>query len=86
MIEQFPQSVKSFGDFPDILAADNPDVWESHRPAKGGEAGAMLGKVIEEAAKLKAKREQKPARAKKSGVLAENVSQAKQVKNRFRTR
>ena len=49
-----PKSVKSEGDFEDILASDNPDVWESHRPAEGGEAGAMLKKIIERAAALKA--------------------------------
>ena len=51
-----PHSVKSEGDFEDILAADNPDVWISHRPAEGGEAGAMLAKIIERAAALKAGR------------------------------
>jgi bifunctional non-homologous end joining protein LigD len=49
-----PRSVKSEGDFEDILAADRPDVWISNRPAKGGEAGAMLAKIIERAAALKA--------------------------------
>ena len=49
-----PKSVKSDGDFEDILAADRPDVWESNRPAKGGEAGAMLAEIIERAARLKA--------------------------------
>jgi bifunctional non-homologous end joining protein LigD len=49
-----PRSVKSEGDFEDILAADKPDVWVSHRPAKGGEAGEMLAKIIEKAAALKA--------------------------------
>ena len=49
-----PRSVKSEGDFEDILAADKPDVWLSNRPAKGGEAGAMLATIIERAAKLKA--------------------------------
>lgn len=48
-----PRSVKSGGDFEDILAADRPDVWESHRPARGGEAGAMLATIIERAARLK---------------------------------
>jgi bifunctional non-homologous end joining protein LigD len=53
-----PLSVKSGGDFEDILAADQPDVWTSHRPApaKGGEAGAMLASIIEKAAALKAGR------------------------------
>jgi bifunctional non-homologous end joining protein LigD len=48
-----PRSVKSDGDFEDILAAGNPDVWISHRPAQGGETGAMLRKIIERAAALK---------------------------------
>jgi bifunctional non-homologous end joining protein LigD len=48
-----PRSVKSDGDFEDILAADNPDIWVSHRPAEGGETGAMLAKIIERAAALK---------------------------------
>jgi DNA ligase D-like protein (predicted 3'-phosphoesterase) len=48
-----PRSVKSDGDFEDILAADKPDIWESHRPAEGGEAGAMLKKIIERAALLR---------------------------------
>jgi bifunctional non-homologous end joining protein LigD len=48
-----PRSVKSEGDFEDILAQDNPDVWKSHRPAEGGETGAMLATIIERAAALK---------------------------------
>jgi bifunctional non-homologous end joining protein LigD len=48
-----PRSVKSDGELEDILAADEPDVWVSNRPAEGGEAGAMLAKIIERAAALK---------------------------------
>ena len=48
-----PRSVKSDGEFEDILAADKPDIWVTNRPAKGGESGAMLAKIIEKAAKLK---------------------------------
>ncbi|HEY3042860.1 MAG TPA: DNA polymerase ligase N-terminal domain-containing protein [Vicinamibacterales bacterium] len=51
-----PLSVKGEGDFEDILAEDTPAVWLSNRPAKGGEAGAMLATIIERAAQLKAKR------------------------------
>jgi hypothetical protein len=51
-----PRSVKSDGDFEDILGAEAPAVWRSNRPAKGGEAGAMLATIIERAAKLKTKR------------------------------
>ena len=59
---KFPLSVKSFGDFEDILAPDKPDIWESHRPAAGGDAGAMFTEIIEKAAKLKAGREAKSAK------------------------
>jgi bifunctional non-homologous end joining protein LigD len=51
-----PRSVRSDGDFEDILAADQPDVWVSNRPAKSGAAGAMLSRIIERAARLKADR------------------------------
>jgi len=51
-----PRSVKSDGDFEDILAEGTPAVWTSNRPAKGGDAGAMLASIIERAAELKAKR------------------------------
>jgi homoserine dehydrogenase len=47
---------RSRGDFEDILGADTPAVWLTNRPAKGGDAGAMLATIIERAAKLKAKR------------------------------
>jgi bifunctional non-homologous end joining protein LigD len=56
IVEFAPKSVKSDGDFEDILAADDPDVWVSNRPAKGGDAGKMLAKIIERAAAIKAGR------------------------------
>jgi bifunctional non-homologous end joining protein LigD len=49
-----PLSVKSGGDFEDILASDTPAIWSSHRPAKGGATGKMLEEIIEKAAALKA--------------------------------
>jgi len=54
--EAAPDSVKSFGDFADILAQGTPDIWESNRPARGGATGKMLQEIIEEAAKRKAER------------------------------
>jgi bifunctional non-homologous end joining protein LigD len=48
-----PLSVKSGGDFADILASENPDVWRSHRPAQGGDAGAMFARIIERALALR---------------------------------
>ena len=50
-----PRSVKSDGDFEDILAADNPDIWVSNRPAKGGETGAMLDKIVAQAMQMRAR-------------------------------
>ncbi len=54
-----PKSVKSDGDFEDILASDTPAIWVTNKPARpavGGDAGAMLSGIIEKAAKLKAER------------------------------
>jgi bifunctional non-homologous end joining protein LigD len=63
IVEFAPRSVKSDGDFEDILAADQPDVWISNRPAKGGEAADMLAKIIDKAAKLKAGKAAEPKTA-----------------------
>jgi bifunctional non-homologous end joining protein LigD len=49
-----PHSVKTRFDFHEILAADQPAIWQSHRPTGGGETGAMLREIIEKAAALKA--------------------------------
>src|SRR5215207_8615988 len=48
-----PLSVKTGGDFADILASGNPDVWHSHRPAEGGEAGAMFERIIARALEMR---------------------------------
>jgi bifunctional non-homologous end joining protein LigD len=48
-----PLSVKSRGDFADILAQDNPAIWQSNRPAQGGEAGAMFAKIIARALEMR---------------------------------
>ncbi len=58
-----PLSVKSEGDFADILAQDNPAIWISHRPAEGGETGAMFRKIVERALAL---REERPAPVKRT--------------------
>ena len=63
-----PRSVKSDGEFEDILAADKPDVWVSNRPAEGGAAGEMLATIIERAAALKAGRAVERTSAAKSGA------------------
>ncbi len=47
--EAAPNSVKSFGDFADILGSGKPEIWESHRPAEGGVAGKLFTQIIREA-------------------------------------
>lgn len=51
-----PLSVKSGGDFEDILADGNPAIWFSKRPARGGDAGALFTRIIARAVQLKAGR------------------------------
>jgi bifunctional non-homologous end joining protein LigD len=66
-----PLSVKSEGDFADILSADNPDIWQSHRPAQGGEAGAMFEKIIARALEVRSDRSEPSetrTRAKRKAV------------------
>jgi bifunctional non-homologous end joining protein LigD len=72
-----PKSVKSDGDFEDILAAENPDVWQSNRPAKGGDAGAMLATIIERAARLKAGGDPPPSVKKKAPAARATLRQAR---------
>jgi len=76
-----PKSVKSEGDFEDILAQDQPDVWESNRsggrPAQGGESGAMLAQIIERATAIKAGRAPAPRSATKA-TKAARVTKAAQ--------
>jgi len=48
-----PNSVKGGGEFADILAQDNPEIWVSNRPAQGGETGAMFEKIVARAIEMK---------------------------------
>jgi bifunctional non-homologous end joining protein LigD len=58
-----PLSVKSKGDFADILSQDDPDVWRSNRPAKGGETGAMFERIVKRALELRSRPATVSARA-----------------------
>ncbi len=67
-----PLSVKSGGDFADILAEGNPDVWRSHRPAKGGDAGAMFERIVARALTLREERMAKtPGSREREGATAQ---------------
>ncbi|HEX5110906.1 MAG TPA: DNA polymerase ligase N-terminal domain-containing protein [Vicinamibacterales bacterium] len=59
-----PLSVKSKGDFADILAQSNPDVWRSNRPAQTGEAGQMFERIIARALEMRRTPDATPAAAK----------------------
>jgi bifunctional non-homologous end joining protein LigD len=78
-----PLSVKSGGDFEDILAQDTPDVWRSNRPAKGGDAGAMFARIIERAAALKAGRPApSPARRTRASGATSSARAATKVRRK----
>ncbi|MFN7983964.1 MAG: DNA polymerase ligase N-terminal domain-containing protein [Vicinamibacterales bacterium] len=93
-----PLSVKSEGDFADILAADNPAVWHTNRPAKAGDTGAMFTEIIERAATMKAGRQSstsdaaprkkraaaKPAGAKKTSTAAKSASATRPATSKAR--
>lgn len=66
-----PLSIETERDFADVLAADNPDVWSSNRPAQGGETGAMFAKIIKRAHELR------QARAEPSGTPGKAAKSAK---------
>jgi len=72
-----PKSVKSEGDFEDILAQDTPAIWHTNRPAKGGDAGAMLADIIERAAKLKSARAARRAPARKTSAPPRRTGRTK---------
>jgi bifunctional non-homologous end joining protein LigD len=82
-----PKSVKSGGDFEDILAQDRPDVWESNRaggrPAQGGEAGEMLAGIIERAIAIKEGRAVNGAPARARGRSPGAKANAKTAQNKM---
>jgi bifunctional non-homologous end joining protein LigD len=49
-----PLSVKSEGDFAEILSQGDPDVWRSNRPAQSGETGALFDRIIAQAMQMRA--------------------------------
>jgi bifunctional non-homologous end joining protein LigD len=81
-----PLSVKSQSDFADILAQDNPDIWQSHRPAAGGEAGAMFASIIRRALEMRDARGSKDSKGAagsgSKGAAASRSSTRKAVGSR----
>jgi bifunctional non-homologous end joining protein LigD len=79
-----PRSVKSDGDFEDILGEKTPAIWRSNRPAKGGETGAMFARIIEQAEKLKrnSKEEQQSAAALHEGAKTRRARKSPNAKKK----
>jgi bifunctional non-homologous end joining protein LigD len=83
-----PLSVKSEGDFADILSQDDPDVWRSNRPAKGGETGALFERIVKRALELResavtpASATKKTATARKKTVTTSKTTAAKRGKTK----
>ena len=67
-----PLSVKSEGDLADILANDDPDVWHSGRPAKGGDTGKLFERIIAQAVKMRTERSE--------GASVRNVRSVRKVR------
>ena len=59
-----PLSVKSGGDFADILSEDDPDIWHSGRPARSGEIGALFDRIIAQARDMRSRRSGSVARSR----------------------
>ena len=74
-----PLSIKSEGDFADILAQDNPAIWISHRPAEGGETGAMFRKIVERALALREGQAPRDTPSKKKKTAAKKKSPARRA-------
>ena len=80
-----PLSVKSGGDFEDILGEGTPAIWQSRRPARGGDAGALLARVIERAANLKAERHGQPTPAAAPGSSRRSARKTRKPKSKSDT-
>ena len=77
-----PLSVKNGGDFADILADDDPDIWRSERPAKAGQTGALLDRIIRQALAMKSGAKAAPARTKKSPAKRKTATKKAAAKKR----
>ena len=80
-----PRSVKSDGDFEDILAQDNPAIWHTNRPAKGGDTGAAFERIIARAAEIKSARDTKDTTKKTAQKAAASKNTKKKAPAKKKT-
>lgn len=87
-----PLSIKTGRDFADILAQGDPDVWESHRPAQGGQTGRLFEQIIRKAVRIRqenqAGRQRQPAggRKKKTAKKKPGTTRTKAPRRRTTAR
>jgi bifunctional non-homologous end joining protein LigD len=74
-----PLSVKSGGDFAEILAQDNPDIWRSNRPAHTGETGQMFDRIIARALEMRAEPAAPVPRVRKTPTSARKATASKKA-------
>jgi bifunctional non-homologous end joining protein LigD len=73
-----PHSVKTpDADLADILAADDPAIWHSHAPAKGGDTGAQFRRIIQQALEIKAENEHAASAAPKAAAAKKSSAATK---------
>jgi bifunctional non-homologous end joining protein LigD len=63
-----PLSVKSEGDFADILSQDDPDIWRSNKPAQSGETAALFSRIIEQAMAMRSGRQKRSTKGTKKSA------------------
>ena len=84
-----PLSVKTQGDFADILSAGDPDIWRSNRPAKGGETGAMFEKIVARALEMRSEgsgRSERSEGSKRTAPVAKRAGKAGSAKRTARAK
>jgi bifunctional non-homologous end joining protein LigD len=80
-----PTSVKSGGDFVDILAADRPEIWKSHRPAQSGEAGKMFERIVARALEMRGEPAAAPPRTRNAATVTRKSAPARARKTAAKT-
>jgi DNA ligase D-like protein (predicted 3'-phosphoesterase) len=63
-----PLSVKGGGDFADILSQEDPAIWESNQPARGGDSAALFERVVRQALEQRVRGAAAPATSRRTSA------------------
>jgi bifunctional non-homologous end joining protein LigD len=81
-----PLSVKSNGDFADILSEGDPEIWRSDRPAQRGETGVLFARIINRALEMRKARTGAAVAQPERGAAATGASKKSAApKNRHKS-